>query len=227
MSELREHYQEVLQSIEDAAREARRDPKEIRLMAVSKTHSYQEMEELFSCGQLLFGENRVQEVQQKVPLERSKKMDLHLIGHLQSNKAKRAVELFDGIDSVDSTKLAKRLQSCLTHPFPILLELKTTSEDSKSGFADEDALFFALDEIMLCTNLQIRGLMTIGPLGGDEKTVRQAFSRLRRAWEEVQKRFNPPSYDTLSMGMSGDYPLAIREGANLVRIGTKLFGKRG
>ncbi len=227
MIELREHYQEILESLGEAARIAGRKPSDITLMAVSKTRTYQEMLDLYSCGQLLYGENRVQEVQEKVPQARPEGMSLHLIGHLQSNKAKKAVELFDGIDSVDSLKLAKKIEGYLSRPFPILLELKTAQEESKSGFTCEDELFSALDVIMQSTYLQVRGLMTIGPLDGDEKMVRAAFSRLRRAYDAVQKRFAPPSFDTLSMGMSGDYRLAIEEGSNLVRIGTKLFGKRG
>lgn len=124
-------------------------------------------------------------------------------------------------------KVANKLDGYLSRPFPILLELKTAEEDSKSGFSCEDELFRALDAIMKSTYLQVRGLMTIGPLNGDEKMVREAFSRLRNAFNAVQTRFAPPHFDTLSMGMSGDYRLAIEEGSNLVRIGTKLFGKRG
>ncbi len=227
MIELREHYQEIQETLAEAARKAGREPEAIRLMAVSKTRTYQEMLEIFSCGQLLFGENRVQEVQEKVPQLRREGMRLHLIGHLQSNKAKKAIELFDGIDSVDSLKLANKLDGYLTRPFPILLELKTAEEDSKSGFSSQDVLFSALDTIMKSSYLQVRGLMTIGPLDGDEKKVRVAFSRLRNTFDAVQTRFAPPGFDTLSMGMSGDYRLAIEEGSNLVRIGTKLFGNRG
>nr|WP_319474942.1 YggS family pyridoxal phosphate-dependent enzyme [uncultured Sphaerochaeta sp.] len=227
MIELREHYQEILESLAEAARIAGRKPSDVTLMAVSKTRTYQEVLDLYSCGQLLYGENRVQEVQEKVPLARPEGMRMHLIGHLQSNKAKKAVELFDGIDSVDSLKLAKKIEGYLSHPFPILLELKTTQEESKSGFSSEDELFSALDVIMQSSYLQVRGLMTIGPLNGDEKMIRTAFSQLRNAYDAVQERFAPPSFDTLSMGMSGDYRLAIEEGSNLVRIGTKLFGKRG
>lgn len=227
MIELREHYQEILESLAEAARLAGRNPSDITLMAVSKTRTYQEMLDLYSCGQLLYGENRVQEVEEKIPQTRPEGMRLHLIGHLQSNKAKKAIELFDGIDSVDSLKLARKIEGYLSRPFPILLELKTAQEGFKSGFSCEDELFSALDVIMESSYLQVRGLMTIGPLNGDEKMVRAAFSRLRKAYDAVQKRFAPPSFDTLSMGMSGDYRIAIEEGSNQVRIGTKLFGKRG
>lgn len=226
-NKLQEHYQEIQESLAESAKKAGRAPNEVQLMAVSKTRSYQEMLELYTCGQLLFGENRVQEVQEKIPQVRQEGMMLHLIGHLQSNKARKAIELFDGIDSVDSLKLANILDGYLSWPFPILLELNTTEEASKSGFQSEDALFYALDSIMQSNYLQVRGLMTIGPLGGDEKMVRTAFSRLRNAFDAVKTRFDPPQFDTLSMGMSGDYRLAIEEGSNLVRIGTKLFGKRG
>jgi hypothetical protein len=123
--------------------------------------------------------------------------------------------------------LARKIEGYLSRPFPILLELKTAQEGFKSGFSCEDELFSALDVIMESSYLQVRGLMTIGPLNGDEKMVRAAFSRLRKAYDAVQKRFAPPSFDTLSMGMSGDYRIAIEEGSNQVRIGTKLFGKRG
>ncbi|MGH0053455.1 MAG: YggS family pyridoxal phosphate-dependent enzyme [Sphaerochaetaceae bacterium] len=227
MIELQEHYQEVQEQLTEAARKAGRDSSEIRLMAVSKTHGFQEMLELVSCGQTLFGENRVQEVEEKVPAVRPHEMRLHLIGHLQSNKAKRAISLFDGIDSIDSLKLATKLEGYLSRPFPVLLELKTAQEESKSGFVNEEALFSALDEIMQFKYMQVRGLMTIGPLNGDVYEIHKAFASLRTVFEKVQEYFAPSQFDTLSMGMSADYQIAIEEGSNLVRIGTKLFGKRG
>ena len=129
MHDVQMRWQAILDSISRASEKAGRNPEEIELMAVSKTHPYEEISELFACGQLLFGENRVQESEQKFPLARPVGMDLHLIGHLQSNKAKKAITLFDAIDSVDTLKLADKLESLLSKPMPILLEYKTAHND--------------------------------------------------------------------------------------------------
>ncbi len=224
---LKTNYEEVLASLQEASLRAGRKPQEIQLMAVSKTHPFSDMLAIHEFGQNLFGENRVQEVQQKVPQPRIDAMDLHLIGHLQSNKAKKAIQLFNGIDSVDSLKLAEKLEQNLERPFPILLELKTAKEETKSGFENEKELFEAVEAILGWKYLKIKGLMTIGPLEGDEREVRGAFSSLRGVLERMNTTFSIPDCNTLSMGMSTDYAWAIEEGSTVVRIGTKLFGKRG
>lgn len=227
MHEVQSRWQAILDSISLAAEKAGRSAEEIELMAVSKTHPYEAVSELFMCGQLMFGENRVQEAEQKFPLARPMGMDLHLIGHLQSNKAKKAISLFDAIDSVDSLKLAQKLESLLAKPLPILLEYKTAIDDSaKSGFESTDELFFALEQLSSFRYLTVKGLMTIGPLGAGEKETRNAFAMLCKTAEMARLRFPHLVFSTLSMGMSQDYAWAIEEGSTRIRIGTALFGAR-
>jgi pyridoxal phosphate enzyme (YggS family) len=176
---------------------------------------------------MMFGENRVQEAEQKFPVDRPRGMDLHLIGHLQSNKAKKAVSLFDAIDSVDSLKLAQKLESLLDKPLPILLEYKTAVNDSaKSGFETPDELFSALEQISSFRHLTVKGLMTIGPLGAGEKETRNAFALLCKTAQMARLRFPHLDFSTLSMGMSQDYGWAIEEGSTRIRIGSALFGAR-
>ncbi len=217
MTDLQKNREEILSDIAKAASTYGRNARDITLMAVSKTHPFQAMEELFACGQLVFGENRVQEAQEKLPSERPQGMRIHLIGHLQTNKAKKALELFDAIDSVDSL-------ACKS--LPILLELKTAPEESKSGFEDEHALFQALETISSFNKVSVKGLMTIGPLAGSETEIRKAFALLRTTAERAKQRFPELDFSSLSMGMSSDYRYAIAEGSTLIRVGTRLFGPR-
>lgn len=226
LDELSTNIARIRDEIEEASLAAGRDVHSIRLMAVSKTHPYEEMALLAEIGQLLFGENRVQEAEGKLAPKEGRTMQVNLIGHLQSNKARKAVSLFDRIDSVDSLRLARRLASLAPAPYPILLEVNTSAEASKHGFDSEDDLFFALDEIALMPNLIIQGLMTLGPLGGTESAIRRSFSHLRSIFERVEQRFCLEHFDELSMGMSGDFRLAILEGSTCVRIGSAIFGER-
>ena len=227
MHDVHSRWQAILESISLSAGKAGRNAGEIELMAVSKTHPYASISSLFACGQMMFGENRVQEAEQKFPVDRPRGMDLHLIGHLQSNKAKKAVSLFDAIDSVDSLKLAQKLESLLDKPLPILLEYKTAVNDSeKSGFETPDELFSALEQISSFRHLTVKGLMTIGPLGAGEKETRNAFALLCKTAQMARLRFPHLDFSTLSMGMSQDYGWAIEEGSTRIRIGSALFGAR-
>lgn len=216
----------VQSALAEAIAKSGRSQDSVRLMAVSKTHPYEAMLALCEEGQLLFGENRVQEGEGKLPPKGERPLSVNLIGHLQGNKAKKAIALFDRIDSVDSLRLARRLNDLVSVPYPILLELNTSGEAAKHGFESEDALFFALDEIATMENLRVEGLLTLGPLGGDERAIRTSFAALRRSFERARERFDLPSFFELSMGMSGDWPLAIAEGSTCVRIGSLLFGER-
>ncbi len=219
----------ILREMEKAAVESGRELSDIDLMAVSKTHSYEEILGLFACSQMLFGENRVQEVQEKFSLARPVGMKVHLIGHLQSNKVKKIVPLVDSIDSVDSLKIAKRISSAslaMHMNMPVLLQYNTSEEASKSGFESEDDLYRALDEMATLKGITIRGLMTIGPLSAGEKETRSAFALLKELQQSCIERYPGIDFSTLSMGMSGDFPLAIQEGATMVRVGTSLFGAR-
>lgn len=226
MSELKKNYERVLAEIADAAEEAGRSAQSIQLLGVSKTHPFSSIETLYGFGLQRFGENRVQEGERKLPNKEDRAMQIHFIGHLQSNKARKAVELFDRIDSVDSVRLAKRIDRLVTDPYPILLEVNTSGDSAKHGFASEGALFSALDEIMRLEYLRIEGLMTLGPLGGSEAENRAAFAQLREIAQRAKTRFDLPHCNELSMGMSGDFREAIAEGSTCVRIGTALFGRR-
>ena len=202
---------------------------DIELMAVSKTHSYEAVQEAVGCGQLLFGENRVQEILQKFPHER-RGYTLHLIGHLQSNKVKKAVSCVDAIDSIDSLRLARRVSleaEQIGKRLPVLLEWNTSGESSKAGFQDERSYRELLEEAPQLKGIEIRGLMTIGPLTVEERAVRSAFARLREIAFQSRQEFPHLIFDTLSMGMSQDFQWAIKEGSTVIRVGTAIFGHRG
>ncbi|MFA6689230.1 MAG: YggS family pyridoxal phosphate-dependent enzyme [Sphaerochaetaceae bacterium] len=228
---MQERIDRIRDEIAQAAASCGRDVREITLMAVSKTHPWDAVMDGYAAGLRLFGENRVQEVEAKFPPfeERPDGMQVRLIGHLQSNKVKKIVPLVDGIDSLDSLKLAHLISDCSMRNgtrMPVLLEYNTSAEDAKSGFESEHDLFDMLDHIEELPGIVVRGLMTVGPLGGDERTIRNAFSLLRTVRDRCKARYPSLDFSTLSMGMSGDFAWAIREGSTLVRIGTRLFGAR-
>lgn len=236
MTALAEHLEQLNARIEAACRFAGRRRGEIELMAVSKTHAAAAIAEAAGLGLRLFGENRVQEFAAKAPqlgeLRRGEQDSLrvHLIGHLQSNKTTRAAEVFDGIDSLDSLRIAERLNDAaarLGKRLPVLLEIKLSAEETKTGLdpvsAQADELLERLPDL---THLEMRGLMTIGPFGVEEERTRACFRRLRELrerWAAARQRL---AFDVLSMGMSGDFALAIAEGATRIRIGTAIFGAR-
>lgn len=198
------------------------------LVAVSKNHTYKEIEEVYDCGQKVFGENRVQEILEKFPEKLPEGMKLHLIGHLQTNKVSKVISKVNMIESVDSLKLAKKINDeCKKNNtvMPILFEINTSGEESKTGY-DEKTFFQELHKLMDLTNLDVRGFMTIGPLSDDEKKVRESFRQLVNIQLECRKLFPDQSFDTLSMGMSADYKIALEEGSTEIRVGTAIFGKR-
>lgn len=222
-----ERIQAIIESIEMAKKERGGDAG-VSLMAVSKTHPYAAIEEAISCGQLLFGENRVQEILNKFPTGHHG-YNLHLIGHLQSNKVKKAVQAVDAIDSVDSLRLARLISKeaiKVKKVMPVLLEWNTSGEESKAGFTDEKEYFSLLDEAQELEGIRIEGLMTIGPLTDNEMDVRTAFATLREIAMKSKITYPHLSFDTLSMGMSQDYRWAILEGSTVVRIGSAIFGQR-
>jgi pyridoxal phosphate enzyme (YggS family) len=225
---MKTRFERILEQIVATCRKAGRSTHDVSLMAVSKTRTYQEMLEVHSFGQRLFGENRVQEAMTKVPAG-GRMFEVRLIGHLQSNKVAKAVELFDGIDSVDSLRLARLIdvaaQKC-SRSMPILLEFNTSEESSKSGFLNESELFGTIEQILDMHGIVVRGLMTVGPISQDERVVRGAFAKLANIRERCLTQFPELELPVLSMGMSGDFPWAIQEGATLVRIGSALFGER-
>jgi len=215
------------EQITEACQRSRRSESEVALMAVSKVHPVEVILEAYAAGQRLFGENRVQEFQEKSEhLAGLGDAKFHLIGPLQSNKTSRAAELFDAVDAVDSLKIAQRLDSAATalnKKLPVLVEVKLSHEESKHGLAPEE-----LPELLAAMtgleSIEVSGLMTVPPWSEDAETARPYFRELRRLRDELQKQH--PSLAQLSMGMSNDFVVAIEEGSTCVRVGTALFGKR-
>ena len=213
--------------IATACRHVNRPVSEVALMAVSKVHPVEVILEAHAAGQRLFGENRVQEFAEKSELVTTlPNIEVHLIGPLQSNKAARAAELFHAIDTVDSLKLALRLNAAalaLNKKLPILIEVKLSHEESKHGLAPED-LPALLNDLLPLENLIPSGLMTVPPWSEDAETARPYFQHLRRLRDEQQRLH--PTLTQLSIGMSNDFAVAIEEGSTCIRVGTALFGKR-
>jgi len=235
MTELKKNLEQLEAAIARACVGAGRARDEVELMAVSKTYPAATVVEAAGLGLRLFGESRVQEVAAKTaeiaPLRAGDApIRVHLIGHLQSNKAQRAVELFDGVDSVDSLKLAERLNEAagkFGKKLPILIEVKLSSEESKAGLDPESTeAARLLERLPDLAHLNVQGLMTIAPFDVPEAETRACFSALR-AWRERWSAAHPRlALEVLSMGMSGDFALAIAEGATRIRVGTSLFGRR-
>jgi PLP dependent protein len=216
----------VLADVADACRRAGRDPADVTLVAVSKTVDAGRLAAAVAAGLTLLGENRVQEAESKAPVLPGVRW--HLIGPLQSNKTRRAVELFDVIQSVDSVDLARRLDRTAGEmgraPLDVYLQVNVDLDDTKSGFLPE-TLAAALPELAGLPNLRLLGLMTVGRLTGTAEEARPTFVRLR----ELSERLRGGSGELapgLSMGMSGDYAVAVEEGATVIRVGRALFGDR-
>jgi pyridoxal phosphate enzyme (YggS family) len=219
-TEIRANVEVVRQRIEHACQRAGRSPAEITLVAVTKTVEPPAVAMAFAAGISHFGENRVQEAAAKI--ERLANLTphptWHMVGHLQTNKAKKAVEIFDVIQSVDSTKLAEVLSQRTPKTLPILLEVNVAGEVSKSGFSADDVAP-ALAAISSLPRLAAKGLMTIAPLADDPEEVRPVFHKLRSLRDFL-------GLEHLSMGMTDDFEVAIEEGVTMVRIGRAIFGER-
>jgi pyridoxal phosphate enzyme (YggS family) len=232
--ELERNLAQVEETIEVACRRVQRARSEITLIAVTKMHPAAAIAAAAELGITHIGENKVQEFDSKqpewIPLRDSHKLHAHLIGHLQSNKAARATSLFDSIDSVDSLRLAERLDAAaagLHRTLPILIEIKLSDEAAKSGLAPQSAEIEQLVERLPgLTHLNARGLMTVPPYLRDAEAVRPYFRQLRELRETYARRHPKLQLNALSMGMTHDYAVAIEEGATEIRLGTALFGKR-
>jgi PLP dependent protein len=227
-----ENIARVRERIAAAARRAARNPEEIALMAVTKTHSPERIPEAHAAGLRLFGENRVQEFARKAEALRDlQAAEWHMIGHLQSNKAASAVELFDAIDSLDSLKLAEKLNAAaqrLSKKLVVLIEINVGSEAAKSGVApgsrELEAILEAAPDL---TNLDFRGLMTIPPFTENPEGARSYFRQLCSLRDAlVTRRLPAIGMNMLSMGMTHDFEVAIEEGSTCVRVGTAIFGER-
>jgi pyridoxal phosphate enzyme (YggS family) len=227
-----ENVNAIRERIAQAAARVGRDPDSITLMAVSKTVEPERIQEAYAAGLRIFGENRVQEFEGKsVGLSELKDAEWHLIGHLQSNKAKKAAELFHAVDSVDSLRLAEKLNQAAaeTHKkLEVLIEIKVGEEESKAGIPlDSPELQTLLNAAPKLESLQIRGLMTVPPFTDDPEGARPYFRLLRDLRDKIATRKMPGiQMDVLSMGMSHDFEVAIEEGSTCVRVGTAIFGSR-
>ncbi|MEP6912434.1 MAG: YggS family pyridoxal phosphate-dependent enzyme [bacterium] len=227
---LRERLDQVRRRIQTCASRCGREAEAITLVAVSKTHPVEAVRKALGAGVTDFGENRVQEAESKIPELGHKVARWHLVGHLQANKASRALKLFDVIHSLDSVALARRLNRLCEEEerdeFPVLIQVDIAREESKSGVT-EDGLPALLEAINECSRLRLAGLMTLPPYFADPELVRPFFTRLREMRDAFQvKGYFGQSRGELSMGMSHDFDVAIEEGATILRIGTAIFGKR-
>lgn len=227
--QLTENIARVRERIAAACRRAGRREAEVRLVAVTKTVSAERIRAAYDAGLREFGENRVQEARGKRPALSDLAITWHMIGHLQTNKAKLARELFDWIHSVDSLRLAEKLHQAApgqSPRLPVLLEVNLGGESSKGGVPEAQALTLA-EQVATLSSLEVRGLMAIPPFLEDAEHVRPYFRRLRELAQRIDRMQIPGvALRELSMGMSHDFEVAIEEGATMIRVGTAIFGAR-
>ena len=228
MLSIKDNVRRVEDAVADAAARSGHVPEAVTLVAVSKTRPATDVDAAIEAGVRNFGENRLQEAEVKLPDVRGEAV-WHLVGHLQSNKAARATHLFDWIDSIDSEKIAGRLARAAGErpgPLNVLVQVNISGEDAKSGIDPERAA-----DLLRYTErhewLVVRGLMTIGSLGATPDRARAEFARMRELFEALRSDASITSeLDTLSMGMSGDFTIAVEEGATMIRVGAAIFGMR-
>lgn len=219
--DIERNLKEVEGRIAQAAQRVGRSPDEVTIVAVTKQVAPQAIEAAIKAGIRHIGENRVQEAKEKIRLLSALELypTWHMVGHLQTNKVKTAVEIFDIIHSIDSLRLAQLVSQRADKTLPVLLQVNISGEETKSGFSVAE-LPKALDEVARLPRLEVKGLMTIAPLVQDAEEVRPIFRRLRELRDSL-------GLEHLSMGMSDDFEVAVEEGATMVRIGRAIFGKRG
>jgi pyridoxal phosphate enzyme (YggS family) len=226
MPVIAENLASVRAVMAEATRRTARDPASVELVAVSKTHAPELIHEALEAGQTLFGESRVQEARVKIPFLAGRAR-WHFIGHLQQNKVRHALPLFERFHGIDTVELARELNRVAGEvgAFPkLLLEVNVAGEASKFGFSPE-RVRAQMEELLALDRVQVDGLMTIAPYAPDAQCSRRYFAALRELRDALESEFRVPLPE-LSMGMSGDYEVAIEEGATLVRIGTAIFGSR-
>lgn len=228
MSVLKENYERVLENVKKACEKVNRDPSEVTLISVSKTKPVEMLEEIYNAGSRDFGENKVQEMcdkMEKLPED----IKWHMIGHLQTNKVKYIVGKCQLIHSVDSLKLAEEIEKQATKvdvKVPILVEVNIANEETKFGITKEEAISL-VKSISLLPHVQIKGLMTIAPYVDDPEENRAYFHQICQLSVDIKKQnIDNVCMDILSMGMTGDYMVAIEEGSTMVRVGTGIFGER-
>ena len=228
MSRIEENLKGIKSRIQQAAVKSKREGKDIRLVVVTKTVDLDRIKEAIRCGIEIIGENRVQEAEEKLT-RITEKVEKHLVGHLQSNKVKKAVELFDLIQSVDSVHIAEEISKRAQEQgklMDVLVEVNTSGEKTKFGVEPEETLSL-IETISKLSGIRIKGLMTIGLFSDDQEATRPCFKKLESLFEEITGMKIPNvEMRYLSMGMTGDFEVAIEEGSNMVRIGTGIFGSR-
>lgn len=229
---INENLSTIKNKIHNAEIKANRPENSVKLMAVSKFHTVEEIKKAIDAGQNLFGENRVQEACQKFEelFSYQPKIELHIIGNLQLNKVKKAVKIASCIQSVDRLELIEEIEKqCekINKNINIFFEIHT-AEDSKSGYTSEEELFESLDLISKgkFPHIKTKGLMTMAPFTNDENLIRKSFVTLKNIQQNAKLKFPILDLEELSMGMSGDFEIAIEEGSTLVRVGTAIFGER-
>ena len=227
---IKENYDTILKRVNDAARRCDRDPREITLMAVTKTHPANELNEVIDAGATDIGENRVQEVLEKY--DSVKPVRWHLIGHLQTNKVKYIIDKVVMIHSVDSLHLAEEIDKrakALDIKMDILIEINSAMEETKSGISADDLRNLVDQIVSKSINLRICGIMCIPPIAQNPEDARPYFREAKKLFDDMKtwnypiEKFNPT---VLSMGMSGDFEVAIEEGSTIVRVGSSIFGPR-
>ena len=245
MVDIETNLRDLERRIDKAAGRAGRDPAEITLVAVTKMFTVDHIQAAYELGVRHFGENRVGEAAEKVPIvnqwveeQALPPITWHMVGHLQSRKARDAIQLFDIVHSVDTLKLAQRLDRLgerVGKVVPILLEANVSGEEGKYGFAldrwaeDEkqrEPFFAIVEEILALPQVEVQGLMTMAPIVADPEEARPYFQRLRRLRDALAERFPGEYWRRLSMGMTDDFEVAIEEGATIVRVGRAIFGER-
>jgi PLP dependent protein len=235
VASIRENHQRALGQIADAAHRSGRDPAQVRLVVVTKTHPVEIVQAALEAGLRTFGENYAEEGVMKIQaLPAQSGVEWHMIGHVQSRKARLVADHFALLHSLDSLKLARRLDRFAAEAgrvLPVLLEFNVGAEESKSGWdASEEARWESLlpdiTELMSLRSLRVQGLMTMPPLGTDAEASRRFFQRLRRLRDHLASRFPQADWLELSMGTSADFEVAVEEGATLVRVGTAIVGAR-
>jgi len=226
VNSIAENLERVREQIAEAATKSGRSVDDIQLVAISKTHDAERVREAMEAGQQLFGESRVQEARVKIP-EVPSNLRWHFVGHLQKNKIRHALPLFELFHSVDSLALAEQMNRVAVedgaHP-RVLLEVNVSGEGSKFGFKPE-TLRVEIEALLALSRLSIEGLMTIAPLAEEAEVSRKFFGQLRELRNSLENQFDL-KLPQLSMGMTNDFPIAVEEGATLVRVGTAIFGER-
>lgn len=228
MEGLEENIRNIWSRIEKAAEKIEKSKEDIKLVAVTKTVEVERIKEAIKCGIQIIGENRVQEAESKFE-QITEKVEKHLVGHLQTNKAKKATELFDFIQSVDSQHIAQEISrraSQIGKAMDVLVEINTSGEKTKFGIDPNETLSF-IKSISNLEGIKIKGLMTIGLFSDNPEDTRPCYKKLKFIFKKIQSE-NIPNVEMtyLSMGMTNDFEVAIQEGSNMVRIGTGIFGPR-